>query len=63
MMRRRGRQAGVAGLRPHLFRHAWTHYNLASGMQEHDIMALGGWSSSQQLGRYGAALQAQRARS
>lgn len=25
-------------------------------------MSLGGWSSSQQLGRYGAALQAQRAR-
>lgn len=61
MMRRRGSQAGVEGLRPHLFRHAWTHYNLASGIQEHEIMSLAGWSSSQQLGRYGAALQAQRA--
>jgi integrase/recombinase XerD len=59
MMRRRGTQAGVEGLRPHLVRHAWTYVNLANGIQEHEIMDLAGWSSSQQIGRYGAALASQ----
>jgi site-specific recombinase XerD len=56
-----GARAGVPGLRPHLLRHAWTHFSLSNGMQEHDIMQLAGWTSTQQLGRYGAALARERA--
>jgi site-specific recombinase XerD len=56
-----GAQAGIAGLRPHQFRHSWAHYNLEDGMQEHDLMQLAGWSTSKQIGRYGAARAQDRA--
>lgn len=61
LLYRIGEKAGVPGLRPHIFRHTWCHYNLAAGQQEHDIMQLAGWSTSKQLGRYGAVLARQRA--
>jgi integrase len=54
------RRSGVR-IRPHMLRHAWAHYNLESGMREHDIMELAGWSSSAMLKRYGAALAQERA--
>lgn len=56
-----GEAAGVPGLRPHLFRHAWAHYSLSAGMQEHDLMELAGWTTTKQIGRYGKALAQQRA--
>jgi site-specific recombinase XerD len=56
-----GDAAGVPGLRPHLFRHAWTHYSLEDGMREHDIMKLAGWTTGKQLERYGASMAEQRA--
>jgi integrase len=62
ILRSIGERAGVKGLRAHIFRHTWTQWQLAGQMQEHDVMALGGWNSTQQLGRYGAAMAAQRAR-
>lgn len=61
LLYRLGREAGIPGLRAHMFRHAWTHYLLESGMREHDIMVLAGWSSGRQLERYGSALAEQRA--
>ncbi len=61
LLTRIGEQARVPGLRPHLFRHCWTHFMLADGVQEHDIMRLAGWSNTVQLARYGAALAEQRA--
>jgi integrase/recombinase XerC len=51
----------VPGVRPHLFRHAWTHYMKANGAAEADMMKLVGWSSTKQLARYGTALAEQRA--
>lgn len=56
-----GRRAGVDGLRPHLFRHAWAHYGKAAGMQEGDLMTLGGWNSTAMLSRYGRSLAQERA--
>ncbi|GAC1582919.1 MAG: tyrosine recombinase XerC [Candidatus Dormibacteria bacterium] len=59
---RRGRQAGLPGLHPHLFRHSFAHAWLASGGQETDLMQLGGWRSRTMLDRYGASAASQRAR-
>jgi integrase/recombinase XerC len=56
-----GREAGVPGLRPHLFRHTWAHYNMDQRVPEQSIMVLAGWTSPRQLGRYGSALAAERA--
>jgi integrase/recombinase XerC len=56
-----GRRAGVAGLRPHLFRHAWAHFSKAAGMQEGDLMQLGGWTNTAMLARYGRSLAQERA--
>ncbi len=43
LLRLRGRQAGLDGLHPHAFRHAYAHHMLAAGMQEGDLMAIAGW--------------------
>jgi len=59
---RRGLQAGLPGLHPHLFRHTFAHSWLASGGQETDLMQLGGWRSRTMLDRYGASAASQRAR-
>ena len=42
MLKRRGKQAGVPGLRPHIMRHAWAHSNLADGMDAGESCPLGG---------------------
>jgi hypothetical protein len=42
-----------------MFRHTWA-YQFA-GMAEHDLMTLAGWSKSDMVARYGAALAAERA--
>ena len=55
---RLGQRAGIPDLHPHQFRHTWAHENLASGIQEHGLMHLAGWTSTKQIGRYGAAERA-----
>jgi site-specific recombinase XerD len=55
-----GKAAGVK-VHPHMFRHRFAHQWLDLGGQEHDLMQVAGWSSSQMISRYGAALAAQRA--
>jgi integrase/recombinase XerC len=57
-----GARSGVAGLRAHLFRHRWAHAALDQGMGESNIITLAGWTSGDQLRRYGAALREERAR-
>jgi site-specific recombinase XerD len=61
VVKRRGRQAGIPSLHPHLFRHTFAHQMLAGGMQEGDLMRLAGWKSRQMLSRYGASAADQRA--
>jgi site-specific recombinase XerD len=61
LLRRRGREAGMEGLHPHLFRHTFAHRQLADGMQETDLMRLAGWRSRQMVARYGASAGHERA--
>jgi site-specific recombinase XerD len=61
MVRRRGRDAGIDQLHPHLFRHSFADSMLRLGMQEGDLMRLGGWRSRGMLQRYGAGAADERA--
>ena len=62
VVRRRGREAGIDHLHPHLFRHTMAHRWLAAGGQEHDLIRIAGWSDTQMLARYGASAATERAR-
>lgn len=61
MVRRRGDQAGLPGLHPHLLRHSWAHGVLSAGVSEGDTMALAGWKSREMLSRYARATASDRA--
>jgi site-specific recombinase XerD len=62
VLRRRAKQAGLSGVRPHRFRHDTAHRALDAGMAEGDLQELMGWRSPQMLARYGASARAERAR-
>ena len=62
VLKRRARQAGLAHINPHRFRHTFAHLWKAGGGNEDDLMQLMGWKSRQMLTRYGASAAAERAR-
>jgi len=62
LLRRRAKQAGVADVHPHRFRHDTAHRALAAGAAESDVMEVFGWRSPEMVRRYGASARAERAR-
>jgi site-specific recombinase XerD len=62
MIGRRADEAGLSGIHPHVFRHAFAHAWLAAGNSESALMRVAGWKSRSMLARYGASLADERAR-
>jgi site-specific recombinase XerD len=61
MLNRRADQAQVPRLHPHMFRHSWAHELKRAGASEGDLMALGGWTTSAMVHRYGKSAAIARA--
>jgi integrase/recombinase XerC len=62
MLRRLGRRAGVADVRPHRFRHTSAHRAQVAGITESDLMEVFGWRSPEMVRKYGSSARAERAR-
>lgn len=54
--------AGLGHLKPHQFRHTFSHVFMLEGGQEHELMRLMGWSSDAMPKRYGKSAADERAR-
>jgi site-specific recombinase XerD len=61
LLERRGKDAGLVGLHPHLFRHYFAHAYLSSGGQQVDLQRLAGWDSEQMVARYAKSAGVERA--
>jgi site-specific recombinase XerD len=62
MLERRGRDAGIDHIHPHMFRHTFAHRWLDSQGNEGDLMSVAGWRNRRMIDRYGSSVAAQRAR-
>ena len=63
VIKHRAQQAGITRrVFPHLFRHTFAHMLKSQGATDEVVMALGGWSDSKSMRRYGAGARMQRAR-
>ena len=60
MLVKRARKLGYK-VRPHAFRHTFSHHFLANGGNEHALAHINGWTSTQMVARYAKSTQAQRA--
>jgi integrase/recombinase XerC len=61
VVKRRGREAGIMDLHPHMFRHTFAHYT-KDVLNDDELMRLAGWKSRQMLDRYAASTAEERAR-
>ena len=60
VVRRRAEAAGIEGVHPHMFRHAYADAHLKAGGEETTLMSALGWSSRAMVQRYAAANKAER---
>lgn len=62
ILNRRAKAAGLPHIHQHMFRHGFADLWLASGGQEGDLMAIGGWEDRAVMARYGRLRRDARAR-